>query len=239
MRTADDSPLVQPVRMARAPGQHPDVYPGSPSGLIGVFVALLRTRFTSEFSQGPLALPWYWSPDATPTNDDGGPLPCDPPGTSPPGRRIAIEKQSQEYPDAKDTRPGLFVGRSVMNYTSQGVTNKIEQTYPTMADVMSAIVGFPLSVNCCSREEGENDTLADTVASFLFASQDEICELFHLTHAQPPQIGEPEIVRRAPGNVEFHRTTVSMYFETKITWRRWPIAPRLNDIRLRITASTG
>src|ERR1041385_5793437 len=104
----------------RLDGQHPDVYPGAPLALIAIFVDLVRTRFSQDNAVG---LPYYWESDPTPVSTEQN-TPDQP-------RKIYIEGQFTQYPDARDFQPAIFVERGDIVFTQIVAGNRAAYDIPT------------------------------------------------------------------------------------------------------------
>lgn len=206
----------------RAEGQHPDVFPGSPDAILGVFLAVLQARFYDTYDP----LPWMWSPDPTPDTDDNGS-----PDTP---RRIYIEREGASYPDARNVRPALLVGRGVIQYSRIGAGHRAVHDYPRGGEMLVCHANTVVRVACLSREDGESAVLADTVASFFLASAPEIRAAFQIIGIEPPQIGETSLRRFGQNDIEFHETQVGIPIEFNHKWYRWPLAPVLREARLHL-----
>lgn len=218
----------------RLDDQHQDVFPSSPNALVAVFVAVLQARFFEQGGDPPL--PWFWDPAPTPTTDDGGGLPEDPSGDSPPGRRIYIEQGPLDFPQARDLRPALIVTRGPLQYTTLGVGRSPHIEYPTMGRLLLCHGLTSVSIACVSRESGESGTLADVVASYLYASASELRAEFGIHHIGDPVISPPAPYARAQGAIPAWSTEVAAPVEVIYKWYKWPLAPIIREFRMRLVA---
>lgn len=218
--------------LARVEGQHPDVFPSSPNALLGVFVAVMQSCFYAPHR--PPNIPWFWDPGPTPTTDDSGDP--DDEDNEVHGRRLYVSVESLEYPDARNVRPAILVGRSEVTFISLGASNAVELDFPRMGQVLYCHANVPVTLACLSRDSGESATIADVVASFLIGSCQELRQAFGL-HA----IGMPVIStttnRRFGAEAEFWETQVRVLVELKFKWIKWPLAPVISEIVARLTAN--
>lgn len=212
--------------MTRVVDQHPDIFPSSPNALIGVFTAVLQSRF---FEQTEAPLPWIWDPDPTPEGDDAGALASDDPDAAPPPRRIYIERAAAEHPVARDVRPALLVGRGAIQYIQLGAGNRAHHDYPRSGEALMCHASVPITIACLSRDEGESGTLADVVASYLIGSATDICTAFAMHEISLPSIAEPAVYRRERAQVDFWNTQVVVTAQVRYKWWRWPLAPVIRD----------
>lgn len=218
------------MNMTRVEDQHPDIFPSSPNGLLGVFTAVLQARFYDPNTEG---LPWVWDPDPTPDGDDAGPLPGSPGDATEP-RRIYIEPASIEYPKARNVRPALLVGRGTVQYVKLGAGNRVAHDYPRGGEALMCHATVPVTVACLSRDQGESATLADVVASFLIGSAADIRPMFGIHSIEMPTIAETSIYKRVSADVEFWNTQVIIGVEIQYKWWRWPLAPVIRQIAARL-----
>lgn len=218
--------------LTRVDDQHPDIFPSSPNGLLGVFTAVLQARFYAPNDDG---LPWVWDPDPTPDRDDGGPLPGEENGPEP--RRIYIEPAWVEYPSGRNVRPALLVGRGTIQYIKIGAGNKAAHDYPRGGEVLMCHATVPVTVACLSRDQGESATLADVVASFIIASAQDIRPMFGIHSIEMPSIAETSVYKRTGADVEFWNTQVTFGVELKYKWWRWPVAPVLREIVAKLVTN--
>lgn len=220
--------------------QHADAWPGSPVAVCGVFVALLQARF-APMPEPVLypddRLPWVWLPTPTPDQDAGGSLPTDTPETAQPSRRIFIER-ANEYPDARDTLPALYIGRGAISASRDSVGHRVDFTPHTGGNHYASMLQMPLSVDCCARNMAESESLADIVFHFLLASNPALCAAFGFHSIEPPTLAPPEVLRRTSANIEAWKTTVYTQLMFQVQWRTWQNAPLLNEIRQTLTSGS-
>lgn len=223
----------------RVEGQHPDVFPSSPNALIGVFVAVLQSRFHPPIRPEnlPWDLPWEWDIDPTPQSDDAGVLPDDTAAEARPLRRIYIESAFTEYPTARNIRPALLVSRGPVQLVRLGVGHRAAHDFPRGGEVLMCHGMTSVTVDCLSREDAESATLADVVASFFLASAPEIRSAFSIHGMEPPAIGETTPVRRTAGELESWSTKVTLSVEIQYKWWRWPLAPVIREIAARLSTN--
>jgi hypothetical protein len=217
--------------MTRVSDQHPDVFPSSPNALLAVFTSVLQARF---FEPNEGGLPWVWTADPTPEDDDAGALPGDDEEEAPAPRRIYIELASTQYPTARNVRPALLVGRGTIQFLKLGTGNRVAHDYPRGGEALLCHAVVPITVSCLSRDSGESQTLADVVASFFVGSAPDIRAAFGVHSIEMPTIAETVIYKRAGGETEFWNTAVTLGTEIQFKWWRWPLAPVLRELALRL-----
>lgn len=218
--------------LARVEGQHPDVFPSSPNALLGVFVSIMQACFYAP--SRPDHIPWFWDLGPTPTTDDSGSP--DDEENEVHGRRLYVSTEALEYPDARNVRPAILVGRAEIQFISLGATNAVEVDFPRMGQVLYCHANVPITLACLSRDSGESATLADVVASFLIGSCQELREAFGLHGIGMPVISTTT-TRRFGAEAEFWETQVRVLVEVKYKWIKWPLAPVISEIVARLTAN--
>lgn len=221
--------------LTRVADQHPDIFPGSPAALIAVFCAIVQARFFRQGGAPPL--PWFWSIDPTPSGDDGGGLPSDPPGVYPDGRRIEIAPATQEHPDARSNYPALLVARGPIQYESLNVGRTVHEEHPLKAQMLYCHANTSITVQCLSRDDGESSNLADLVASYFYASTNEIAGEFGLHHIGDPVIDVTSIYKRLGNEVHAWQTDVKVPVTMRYKWYKYPLAPILREFRMHLTAN--
>lgn len=206
---------------------HESVFPGDPLAVIGVFVALLRSRFAGD-NIGRSA--YYWAEDPTPEPDETG-EPDKP-------RKIIIESQYLQNPIARDMTPGLFVERGDLAFQSVAIGNRGDHDRRTGQDFYYIQGVMPISVLCVSKTRGESMQLGSLVGFFLTASMTGLREEFGFQDVRPPIVGGTQVYRRSQNDIETWVTPVNLQVTCKYLWIETPIAPKLREIRARLVAST-
>lgn len=220
--------------LPRLADQHPDVFPGSPTALIAVFCAIVQARFYRQGGAPPL--PWFWSMDGTPREDDSGGLPGDTPEDAREGRRIEIAPATQEHPDQRNNYPALLVSRSPLVYRSLGTRRTVHEEHPFRAQMLMCHATTNITIQCLSRNDGESANLADLVASYLYGSTQELTEEFNIYNIGDPIIGVTDIYKRLGNEVHAWRTDVQVEVTIAYKWYKYPLAPILREFRARLSA---
>lgn len=205
---------------ARVEDQHPDIFPGSPMALVGVFTNCLQARF---FGDNARDCPYVWAPDAQP-------LPHETEQT-----RIYIESQYTEEPDARDRTPSLLVEKGVTQPQQVVVGNRADFDKPSMTELFIAWANVPISVLCIGGNRGVSATLADVVFAFLYGSRNHIREAFSIHDVSAPTVSDTQPYRPSSAHVETWVTTVTINTMIKFAWRTRPIAPVLREVAARMT----
>jgi hypothetical protein len=211
----------------RIDGQHPDIFPGSPLALIAVFVETIRLRFSQDNAYG---IPYYWTQDPTPEswedNEIGAP------------RKIMIESQYLQHPDARDFRPAIFVERGDMPFSKIAVGNRAEYQETDDSNLYIIHATTPINILCVSKDRGESMSLGEIVAFYLASLLPELRAAFGFQDATLPILAATQVFRRSANDIEEWVTSVNLQVTCKHLWRETPIAPKLREIRMRLSAST-
>jgi hypothetical protein len=207
----------------RIDGQHPDVFPGSPLALIAVFVETIRLRFSQD---NQFRLPYYWTQDPTPTADEQH--------TDDSPRKILIESQNLQNPDARDFRPAIFVERGDMPFSKIVVGNRAEYDEKTDSNLYVMHATTPISALCVAKDRGESMSIGEIVAFYLASLLPELRETFGFQDATLPVLASTQVYRRSSNDIEEWVTPVTLQVTCKHIWRETVIAPKLREIRLQL-----
>ena len=185
----------------------------SPLSILGVFVEILRQRFSEGVYSDP-ALTRYWKSDLADTG-------------------IFIEPGWDENVEARNTRPGLWVQIQQNYYKKVGIGNqdgmpvyknvRLEQFY--------AIGTCSIRIDCTSKNQGESRLFASQTQDFLYMSAKVIEHYFGFR-----DIG---VVAMQP-TAKFEQddtlftTPIELEVEYEIRWATMPVATTLNQIALKL-----
>lgn len=210
----------------RIDGQHPDIFPGSPLALIAVFVETIRLRFSQD---NAYKLPYYWEQDPTPRPEEEN--------TDDAPRKLLIESQYLQHPDARDFRPAIFVERGDTPFSKIVVGNRAEYDQATDSNLYVMHATTPISVQCVAKDRGESMSIGEIVAFYLAAILPEMRETFGFQDASLPILASTQVYRRSSNDIEEWVTPVNLQVTCKHIWRETPMAPKLREIRLRLGVS--
>lgn len=210
----------------RIDGQHPDIFPGSPLALIAVFVETIRLRFSQD---NAYKLPYYWEQDPTPRPEEEN--------TDDAPRKLLIESQYLQHPDARDFRPAIFVERGDTPFSKIVVGNRAEYDQATDSNLYVMHATTPISVQCVAKDRGESMSIGEIVAFYLAAILPEMRETFGFQDASLPVLASTQVYRRSSNDIEEWVTPVNLQVTCKHIWRETPMAPKLREIRLRLGVS--
>ena len=207
----------------RLDGQHPDVFPGSPMALIAIFVETIRLRFSQDNS---VKLPYYWESDPTPAPEEEH--------TDDSPRKIQIESQYVQHPDARDFRTAIFVERGDMPFSKIVVGNRAEYDRPTGTNLYILHATTPISALCVSKDRGESSSIGEIVAFYLATIMPELRETFGFQDTSLPLLATTQVYRRSSQDIEEWVTPVTFQVTCKHLWREQIIAPQLRSIKMAL-----
>lgn len=210
-------------QLPRLEGESPNVAPGTPLALIGLWIVALRHRFTSNASE---PLPWIWDPNLRPeTDEDGFPPPDGSPRKLFIGAAYDVEKSVRNY------RPAIYVDRGDITVPKLVVDNFVGQHIPSNLKGFWTLANIPITFYCESENAGESSLIADTAWFYVLATRDIFRESFGLNDISSPSMGKTAPTEE---DKEVWVTPVSFEVQLDLRWSTKPIAPLLREIALQI-----
>jgi len=186
------------------------VRPGSSMAVIGVFLEVIRQRFTAESG-----LPWVWHRDIK-------------------QGRIAIESAFNEDKDHSNFRPAIFVDRDELIVGRTVIGDAVGQNLQTGLKGFWALSSVPILIECVAAKKGESATLADLVGIFLHASSDLIQSAFAFHDMTPPTVSRTQPY---PRDKDQWVTSISFNVQYDVRWTNTPTAPLLQQIITEVMRS--
>lgn len=210
--------------LARPANAHESIYWGSSLAIIGIFVEVVRARFTA-----PNQLPWMWGEDPVPEPSEDNTLERP--------RKLYIESGLSDEPEARNYRPALFVnvGRSEM--TEIAVGNRYDIHRPTRDQYFLAHERTPVTIDCVSDLPGESAILGDIVHKHILATQNPVRETFDIHELKGLSKGAPDVFKRNGQTQTGFSTPVNFVVTLNLRWRTIPMAPVLQEIRAHFTST--
>lgn len=202
-----DNPKSQPAPEAT---QNARVIPGSPLAIIGLFVEVIRRRFTANNG-----LPWVYDPDIKKT-------------------QISIESAFVESNEARNFRPAIFVDRDDSTPGRTVVGDRAGLSMPNMVDGFWALMTVPISIECVAAKRGESAIIGDIVQFYLHSSSDLIQAKFGLHEMMPVVLGKTQPFER---DEAIWATPITFSIQFPIRWSQAPIRPILRELIADIQGS--
>jgi hypothetical protein len=186
---------------------------GSPLAIIGIFVSILRERFSEANS--PRKDTWIW-------NDD--------PNLS----TITIESALEDNSTLRDKHPAIFVDKDQSTYGRVVIGDRAHHQLRNSQDVQWTLSTVPLIIECVATRKGESAVLGDIVQWTLHAASDVIQKTFAFHDMTPITLG-----RTSPYEMdsECWNTPISFTVQYNVVWTYVPIKPLLQQIAYRIQAA--
>lgn len=185
---------------------NPEIPVKSPLALIGVFLSILRERFSPGNG-----LTWTYSEgeDARLTNP------------------ISIEAGRNEHTEEKNKRPAIYVLRGPVGFKQAGIGdyNAIQMKSGARVYYATAETSFNFVVE--SNEEGEAAQIADIVLSTVMMGSDLIERAFAFRKLGPFGISAAS---RPVYDNDVSQIVISMGLTYDVRWGTIPISPLLNEI---------
>jgi hypothetical protein len=223
--------------LPRLTGENPDLMPGSPLAVIGLWVEALRFRFNATPAE---PLPWVWMENLRPADDEAGtpllPDPADPHLTIGSPRRLLIESAYNIEKAARNYRPALYVERGDVRPIKLSINNFAGEYLPTQIKAYHCMAGMPITIECVSEASGESSTIGDTVWAFILSCREIFRKDFGFHEITEPIMGKTEI---STEDKPVWVTPVQFEVQYDVRWSVRPIEPFLRDLTAKITQSVG
>ncbi len=183
------------------------VKPKSSMDIVGLYIKMLRDRFTPENTSSKF--PWAWDKDDKKT-------------------RIVIEAGGSEFEDSTDTRPGIFVDRGAIVFPKISLGNRAAHDLATGVDLFYTTPSGQISVDCISRSRGESSLLGDISAHHLLMSSEILIKYYNLSKITPVTLSPTQTWEK---DNRCYITRVSSEFSYDIAWATTPYATKISRIQ--------
>ena len=197
----------------RVTGQQRMIVDGSPLAIIGIFVTVLRERFSGE--NCPDKDHWLWLPDIEQS-------------------MIVIESAFEDNTIVRDKHPNIYVDKDQSAYGKVVIGDRAAHDFHTQGDVQWTLSTVPIIIECVAARKGESAVIADIVQWSLHCSSDLIQKAFGLHDMSPLVLG-----RTVPYQMdnEVWNTPVTFQVQYNVAWAYVPVRPLLQSIQARIEAA--
>ena len=201
----------------RIPEGSPDsLVLSSPLAVLGMFVTVIRERFSERNSSDP-AFFWTWNEDPKTTG-------------------IFVESGWNENLEARTVRPGIWIdrGQNAYRQSSIGRQDQMPLQVHQQREYSHSFVETDIMIDCTARKRGESMLLGSIVQDFIEASSDIIEAKFGLRH-----ISDSILNQTAPFEKDdvLWNSQLSFRVFYEVRWITAPIQDLLNKISLRIEDS--
>lgn len=190
------------------------VRPGSKLAALGVFVEIIRRRFSGQNIDGG-GFPWVWNKDPNKST-------------------LEIESAFNEDTTAKNKRPAVYVDND------DQVNSRTVLGDMAGKNLRSGLTGFwhlctvPILIECVASKRVESATIADLTSVFLLASNRLIQAKFGFHDMTPTTVGRTQPFNR--DKTEFV-TSVTFTVQCPFRYTNVQTAPLLEELTLDIAGS--
>lgn len=199
---------------------HPDVFSYSELAIQGIFVEVIRERFRGVNLRDNS---WYWEDDVTPRADEEN--------TPNAPRKLYIESQYLEFPDARNYRPAVLVDTNGQSGEKQVVNNFAGRRAQDQKEAFWLPTSTPVEILVVDDKRGSCSLLADTIWMHLLACRNHIRAEFGFQDMTEPQKSKVQPFRR---DKDLWEVLITFNTKAPVRWVSTPIAPMLKQIRLRL-----
>lgn len=201
--------LVKPKTATQDPLR---IAAGSPLAIQGVFIEILRERFTENAGIGII-----WRADPTTTD-------------------IFIEAGYNEETESRNNTPSIYITRLQSVPGKVIIGDRAGVSLPSHLEAFGALMTTTISIECVSNDQGESAILGDIIQFMLLASQDVIQDAFGFYSMEHPILGQTQPYER---DTTKWSTNVEFQIQFWVRWSQVPIRPLLQQIAQKITNSNN
>lgn len=191
-------------------GQVVNIRPGSPMAVLGVFLEVVRKRFTPESG-----LPWVWYSDIKKAT-------------------LAIESAFNDDKEHRNKRPAIYIDRDEEVIGRTVIGDTAGQNLRSGVKGFWALSTLPLLIECVAAKRAESAIIADLVKIYLLASSDLIQSAFGFHEMTPPNMTRTQPYER---DKDQWVTSITFSVQFDVRWTNTPSAPLIQQIVSEVTAS--
>ncbi len=187
--------------------------PGSKLAVLGVFVEIIRKRFSIETVNGDFQ--WLWNEDIKLT-------------------KLAVESAFNEDKTHRNFRPAVYVDCDDQTMGRVVIGDRAGHNFKTGLEGFWNLQSVPILIECVAAKRAESAALGDVVGVFLHASSDLIQAKFGFHDMTPMTVGRTQ---PSPRDKDQWITSVTFVVQFPLRWTNAPTAPLLQEIEMQIKAS--
>lgn len=188
------------------------IRPGSGLAILGVFVAILRGRFSHVANDD---FQWIWNDDITKT-------------------KIAIESAFNEDNQYRNKRPAIFVDRDEQVLGRTVLGDLAAQSLTSGKKGFFALDTVPILIECVAAKKSESAIIGDLARVFLHASSDLIQAKFGFHEMTPVNLGRTQPY---PRDKDQWVTSITFSVQYPFRWTNKPTTALLQELEMQIGAS--
>lgn len=217
-----DEQIKSVANLAKIADQSDDIFYGSTLAVQGVFVEVIRSRFRGRNHTADI--PYYWNNDVTPAADETG-MAGHP-------RKLYIESEYLEFPDAKNYRPAVLVDAADCTPNKDVVGNLAGFHRPSGLTGYYSRCDIAMEVLVVDETRGGCSVLADLVWFHLLA-----CRMLIRQEFRIHEMTEPRKARVVPSrrDKDLWQCAITFSVQVEMRWFTRPIAVLLQEIRATLT----
>lgn len=185
----------------------------TPLTVLGIFVAILRERFSETGFSDPV-LKWEWKTDKATTG-------------------IFIESGFNDEIEARNVRPAIWLDftQHVFGRVSIGDRDQVPVYLPKRLENYYCLAEMDLVADCTSKERGESILVSSIVQEFIHFCSDIIQSLFGFRGMSPVIMARPTLYEK---DRRLWNTEIQLRVEYERRWRSIPFSEVLNAIKLKL-----
>lgn len=230
--------------LPRLKGESPDVAPGTPLAVIGLWMAALQARFspfnlganlgqgvegtgknTFEGEENVEPLPWIWDGNLNPGDE------CTDPPENEGFTKLLIDAAFNTDRSTRNYRPAIYVDRGEVTVLKNVIDNKAGTELPTSEKGYWALAHMPIIFECEAEGVAESSLIADTAWFFVLATRDIFKESFGFYDITEPILGR---TTKLETDKETWMTPVNFAVQVELRWGTRRISPIIREIGVRI-----
>ena len=202
--------MTDPIRIK---GSNVQVALSTPLTVLGIFVSILRERFSEQAHSDPV-LKWEWQVNKKTTG-------------------IFIESGFNDELEARNVRPALWVDftQHVFGRVSIGDRDQMAVYLPKRLENYHCLAEMDLVIDCTSKERGESILVGSIVQEFIHICSDIIQSVFGFRGMSPVIMGRPTLYEK---DRSLWNTEIQFRVEYERRWRTIPFTGVWNGIKLKL-----
>lgn len=213
---ADNYPTYVPdpkTLPAPVADQQGSIRPGSKLAVLGVFVEIIRQRFSAHVVGE--AFQWCWDPDIKRT-------------------KLAVESAFNEDKTHRNFRPAVYVDCDDQTMGRVVLGDRVGLNLKTGLEGFWNLQSVPILIECVAGKRAESAVLGDIVGVFLQASSDLVQAKFGFHDITPVTISRTQPAAR---DKDQWTTAVTCVVQYPQRWTNAPTGPLLNSVELAVRQS--
>lgn len=183
---------------------------GSPLAIQGVFLEIIRERFSKDAN-----IRWTWDPSIEISD-------------------ILIEASYGDEDTVRNYSPAVYITRAKTIPAKVVVGDRVGVRLKDHLEGFGTITTTGVNIDCVSNDEGESAVISDIIHYMILASQDVIEREFGFYTISPPIMESTQPFEK--DQTKFN-TPINFQVQYWIRWAQVPIKPLLNNITTKIQRS--